>query len=253
MLRIFMKKIALSLAFLAVLLMAISPIASATTAVTDKYSTNWCGYVATAPTPFTSVSASWTVPTLTEDSATAYSGIWVGIGGWYRNSNKLIQVGTEQDVLSGDSSYSVWYEVYPKAPVNIGSISFRDSVTAQISENTGNPPTWHITITDTTNSTTLLDTDVKAKTNFAAEATAEFIVERPLLVVGHQTAPLADFTSVTFNDCTVTANDVSSGLGSLTSAYNVIMTSDGTSSGTILAYPDALSGDSFSVNWGAPP
>jgi hypothetical protein len=248
MLGILLKKIGLTIAFLAVLLMATSPIVLADIDVTERYSTNWCGYVATAPTPFTSVSASWTVPPVESPPATAYSGIWVGIGGWYRNSNKIIQVGTEQDVLSGDASYSVWYEVYPKAPVNVGSVSPGDSVSVEIYENLGNPPTWHITIT--VDSEQILNMGVKAKTNFAAEATAEFIVERPLLVIGHQTAPLADFGTVQFTGCTVMANGDSLGLGSLTSAYKVTMTSDGSSGGTILAYPDALSGDSFTVTWG---
>jgi hypothetical protein len=242
-----MKKIGLSIAFLAVLLMAISPIVAALTP-TPKYSTNWCGYVATAPTPFTSVNASWIVPTVALSPTPAYSGIWVGIGGWYRNSNKLIQAGTEQDVIGGVASYSVWYEVYPKAPVNVATISYGDTVTVEIYENAGNPPTWHIKITVTGEAEPILDTDVKIKTNFAAEATAEFIVERPLLVIGHQTATLADFGTVTFNDCTVNGN----GLGSITSAYNVTMMSTGTSSGTTLAYLSDISGDSLTVTWVSP-
>jgi hypothetical protein len=97
------------------------------------------------------------------------------------------------------------------------------------------------------NSTVLLDIDVKAKTNFAAEASAEFIVERPLLVLGHQIAPLAHFTDVTFSGCT--AGVIS--LTSLDTATAITMTSDGTSSGTSLASPSSLSGDSFTVSWSA--
>jgi hypothetical protein len=245
-----MKKIGLTIAFLAVLLMATSPIVLADIDVTERYSTNWCGYVATAPTPFTSVSASWTVPPVESPPATAYSGIWVGIGGWYRNSNKIIQVGTEQNVIGGVASYSVWYEVYPKAPVPLGSVSPDDTVTVDIHENNGNPPTWHIKITVTGQSEPILDTDVKAKTNFAAEATAEFIVERPLLLVGHQTATLADFETVQFTDCQVTANGEPSGLGSITSAFKVTMTSNGAIDGTVLASPSDLSGNGFTVTWG---
>jgi hypothetical protein len=246
MLGILLKKIGLTIAFLAVLLMATSPIVLAD--VTQKYSTNWCGYVATDPNPFTSVSASWTVPSVAPDSTQAFSGIWVGIGGWYRNSNKIIQVGTEQDVLSdGPPSYSVWYEVYPKAPVTVATISDGATVNVEISENTGNPPTWHIKITVTGETEPILDTDVKAKTNFAAEATAEFIVERPLLLIGHQTTTLVDFGAVTFNDCSINDND----LGSITGALNVTMTSDGTSSGTTLAYLSDISDDSLTVTWGS--
>ncbi len=240
-----MKKEILALSSIAMMtLMIILPAVSAIT-ITPEYTTNWSGYVATAPTPFTSVSASWTVPTVTAASTPAFSAIWTGIGGWYRNSNKLIQAGTEQDVTSGGTSYFAWYEVYPKAPVNLATVNAGDSVTVSIYENKGNPATWHITIT--VNSIKLLDTDVRAKTNFASEASAEFIVERPLLVLGHQLASLADFTDITFSNC----NAGSTGLGSVNSALAVTMTRSGTSSGTTLASPTTLSGNGFTVTWSA--
>jgi hypothetical protein len=247
-----MKKTSFAISCLAMItLMAVWPAVSALT-TTNQNSVNWSGYIATAPTPFTSVSATWTVPSVT-GSTTAFSSAWVGIGGVYRNSNKLIQAGTEQDIISGTPVYTVWYEVYPKPPVTVGTISSGDSVTVSISENSGNPPSWHIKITAVNDNNEPIvslsqDIDVKAKTNFAAEATAEFIVERPLLVVGHQIAPLAEFSSVTFSGCT-TSQD---GLSSLDQALAVTMTSDGTSTGTTLASPDnSLSGDSFTISWNA--
>ena len=240
-----MKKILLTLACLSLATLMLTLPAACGLGVISKYTVNWSGYVAYAPTPFTSVSATWTVPTVT-GSAPAFSAIWTGIGGWYRNSNKLIQAGTEQDALSGGNSYVAWYEVFPQAPVSVGSVNPGDSITVTISENAGNPPSWHITIKDGANK--LADLDVKAKTNLAAEATAEFIVERPLLVVGHQIAPLATFGTVTFTSCTTN----NGGLNSLTSAYAVTMTSDGTSTGTVLAYPsNPPVGNSFTVSWEA--
>lgn len=191
------------------------------------------------------MSASWVIPSVTSTSTPAFSAIWTGIGGWFRNGNKLIQAGSEQDVLSGGAKYSVWYEIYPKAPVTVTTANVGDSVFVSIFENAGRPNTWHITIQ--INSVTKLSSDFRVNTNFAAEATAEWIVERPLLVLGHQIAPLADFGTATFSSCTVNGE----GLSSQTSAIEVTMTRDGTSSGTLLTQPSALSGNSFSVVWDA--
>jgi hypothetical protein len=72
--------------------------------VTNGYSLNWSGYVVTAPGPFTAVNASWTVPSVSAISPPAYSSTWVGIGGLFNNSRRLIQVGTDQDVQDNGTS-----------------------------------------------------------------------------------------------------------------------------------------------------
>jgi len=212
--------------------------------VTTTYSKNWSGYIGNNPHPFNSISASWTVPAVATPSHPSYSSVWIGIGGAYQNSNKLVQAGTEQDVNSdGSTTYYAWYEIYPKLPVNLGPVAPGDSISTSIYRTPGSPPTWHITMIDTTADRTLIDTDIKLKTNFASQASAEFIVERPLIRVGNQLTPLADFNSVTFTNCETDQGSLSA-LGDVT---KVIMTDDGTSSGTHLATPGSLSGDDFSV------
>ena len=58
-------------------------------------STNWSGYAATGGSgAYTSVSGSWTEPTVT-CSQTAYSSFWVGLDGY--NSNTVEQTGTDSD------------------------------------------------------------------------------------------------------------------------------------------------------------
>jgi hypothetical protein len=231
------------------LLFSLVPVSAATTPV---YSRNWTGCVATTSSsaPFTSVSATWTVPLVTGPNSSC-SSVWVGIGGWYTNSSKLIQAGTEQDVDSnGNAIYSAWYEVYPKPPVTITTATVTvnpgDVISVSICQNTAK--TWHITMTDTntSTSTTLLNNDFKLNLNFASRATAEFIVERPLLVVRHQLATLADFNFVNFTGCSANNADLDS-----LDALQVFMTNDGSSGGTELAYPDAPSGSSFTVYYGA--
>ena len=94
-------------------------------------SSNWAGYVATAPTAaqppastglsFTDVTGSWVQPRLTcsagEVGAAAF---WVGLGGSQDSSSALEQIGTEGDCnRSGKAMYSSWYEFVPAGPVTI--------------------------------------------------------------------------------------------------------------------------------------
>ncbi|MGH1552821.1 G1 family glutamic endopeptidase [Streptomyces sp. L7] len=75
-------------------------------------STNWSGYAATGSTgAYTSVTSSWTQPTVTCGSATTYSSFWVGLDG-YSNS-ALEQTGTEADCIGGKATYGAWWEVLP--------------------------------------------------------------------------------------------------------------------------------------------
>jgi archaellum component FlaF (FlaF/FlaG flagellin family) len=224
------------------------PRASAVPAVTTAYSANWSGYVATDPYPYTSVSASWTVPSVSATFPPVYSAVWVGIGGVDRNSNRLLQAGTEQDVLSnGTASYYAWHEVYPRPSVLVTYISPGDSITVTISKVPGNVSAWRIMIVR--NSGTILNLTINTRTNLASEATAEFIVERPSILPRNQLARLANFGTITFSDC----NTNQGALASLTSALMVIMTSNASSSGTYLAQPGALemAANSFSVQYSA--
>jgi len=224
------------------------PRASALPAVATYYSANWSGYVATNPTPYTSVSASWTVPAVSATSPPAYSAVWVGIGGVDRSSNRVLQAGTEQDALSnGTATYYAWHEVYPRPSAFVAYISPGDSITVTISQVPSNATAWRILIVR--NSATILDLTVNTRINLASEATAEFVVERPSLRPGNQLTTLANFGSVTFSGCSTNQG----ALASLTGADMLIMTSNNTSSGTHLAQPSTLEGttNGFSILYSA--
>lgn len=64
---------------------------------TNWASTNWAGYADYSGT-YTSATGSWQVPALST-STTGYSSVWVGVGGF--SGSTVIQIGTEQDCLSG--------------------------------------------------------------------------------------------------------------------------------------------------------
>src|ERR1044071_5102244 len=83
--------------------------------ISNSTSTNWSGYAVTG-NRFTSVSASWTQPSVT-CSATAYSSFWVGLDG--DTSNTVEQTGTDADCSGSTPQYYAWYEMYPKFPVNL--------------------------------------------------------------------------------------------------------------------------------------
>jgi hypothetical protein len=77
-------------------------------------SANWAGYAVTTNAPYTSASAIWQVPNVTNDgvsSGTEYVLNWVGIGGFADQT--LIQLGTEEAVsTSGATAFYAWYELW---------------------------------------------------------------------------------------------------------------------------------------------
>jgi hypothetical protein len=79
---------------------------------------NWSGYVASSPTRsqryFTSVTATWTVPTAhcRRAKRASSSAVWVGLGGYHTAAQE--EVGTNSNCsASGKASYSAWFELVP--------------------------------------------------------------------------------------------------------------------------------------------
>lgn len=178
-------------------------------------------------------------------SLPAYSSVWVGVGGWYSNSNRLIQIGTDQDVLNnGSAVYYAWREVYPGLAVPVAYVSPGDSITATVSQVSANASTWHMLIVR--NSATLLNLTIHARVNVASEDTADFVVERPATGRRNQLTTLANFKNVTFSNCTTNQGLITS----LTSVAMVVMRVGNTTS-EILAQPTALdqSTSGFSVRY----
>ena len=87
-------------------------------------SSNWAGYVVTgADTSYTSVTGTWKQPKVTcgANDAGASAAFWVGLGGYFKSSQALEQIGTSADCDSttGQPSYYAWYELVPDASVTI--------------------------------------------------------------------------------------------------------------------------------------
>jgi hypothetical protein len=175
-------------------------------------SANWSGYAEAGH--YTSISASWTVPTVTAGAGATtrgrfgrqaptsawYSATWTGIDGF--NSSNLIQAGTEQDYYGGSPHYSAWWEILPAAETVISEpVSPGDVVSVSIVQTptvVGVPSgrgrataeyEWTITLSDTapTHPWRFVTTQPYAGTG----SSAEWVVEAP--EVNGAIAALADY------------------------------------------------------------
>ncbi len=220
---------------------------SAATLIVAEESSNWSGYVATGGT-FSSVSGSWTVPSVTcPADTTTYSSQWIGIDG--DESDTVEQDGTGASCLSGTPHYDAWYEMYGDAAVNGGAevalssssypVSPGDAMTASVSI-AGS--TWTLAIADTTRDWNY-SIGIASPSPAPARSSAEWIAERP--EVGWSLSALSDFGSVSFTGASATDN-ATSGPISAFSFQPLEMVG-----ATLLAAPGALApnGESFTDSW----
>jgi hypothetical protein len=184
-------------------------------------SDNWAGYVLSSYQTGQSYSAmqgAWTVPTVSSSYASnartwEYSSSWIGIGGSCEDSacantdSSLIQIGTEQDIYSDDTStdYYAWYELLPADQVVIPyTVQPGDAITASITcgaSCSAATQSWTMTMTDATAGWTYSKTVSYA----ASELSAEWI-EEATSTCGRRNctiAPLPDFGQISFNQSTV--------------------------------------------------
>jgi hypothetical protein len=155
-------------------------------------SSNWSGYAVTGST-YTSVTGTWTVPTVAASRTATYSSNWIGIDGF--NDSNLIQTGTESDYYNGSAHYDAWWEILPAAETVIPSITVKPGDTLSASITKGSGSTWTIKITDGSQSFTT------TKTYSAPLSSAEWIEEAPSL--GGRVATLANYGHTTFDSGTV--------------------------------------------------
>ena len=237
-----MRRISFAFAVAAVVAVAVPALAAGSPAgrarldpnhkITQSTSSNWSGYAALNST-FTSVSASWTQPSVTcQPGETSYSSFWVGLDGY--NSNTVEQTGTDADCSSGTPRYYAWYEMYPKFPVNFSNpVAPGDQMSASVVAGSGGKFT--LTITDATQHWSQVTTQ---RLNKASLSSAEVIAEAPSSRGG--VLPLANFGTVKFSN--VAANNTS---------FTSFTTDpiDMVSGSTTKAKTSNLSGGSFSVTW----
>jgi hypothetical protein len=195
-------------------------------------SQNWSGFVANGG-KFTSVSGSWTVPTVdcssTPDGVVA---LWVGLDG--AGSRTVEQTGTFSACQQGSASYAAWYEAFPAASILLSNpVGPGDTMSASVTSVGSN--TFTLVLTDNSRGWTSTN-NIQVRGRLAS---AEAIVEAPS--VHGQIVPLANFGTAGFNNVVVN--------GSALAAVHPTPVTMATLSGVIKAVPGPVSGGSFSVAW----
>jgi Peptidase A4 family len=191
---------------------------------------NWGGYAATG-SGFTSVTATWTEPSVTCNSTNDLYAPWVGIDGY--GSNTVEQTGVATDCSSGRPVYQAWYEMYPASPVYLSLSSYPVAA--------GNSFTGTVTFVGSSKFTlTLVNNSrgwtytITKKLSSARRLSAEVIIESP-------TGAYPNFGSVTFTNAKVNGNTLGS--------YNPVAM-DPSANGVYEAHASALSGGtSFSMTY----
>ncbi|MDH6109049.1 hypothetical protein P3T36_006028 [Kitasatospora sp. MAP12-15] len=189
----------------------------------------WGGYAMTGET-YTSVTGSWTVPTL-NCSATRNSAVspWIGIDGW--SSSSVEQIGFDQDCTNGVAGYFPWVEMYPA-----NSIYFTETVKA------GDHIDATVSVSGTTFTLTESDTTqgwskTYHETGSYALSSAEAILED----LGSNIPQVAGFGSVNFTN--LTANGVAFASAGTANATSIERRN------TLLTKNSALGSGSFSISW----
>jgi hypothetical protein len=168
---------------------AASPVGAPIVGLRHSTSSNWSGYAAYNQT-FSSVSATWTQPSVSCGSQNTYSAFWAGLDGY--NSNSVEQTGTEADCSNGAATYYSWYEMYPHPSYYAGvTVVPGHSYTATVSYSGG---VFTLTLTDNSQSGNSFTT--RQRLNSAKRTSAEAIVEAPY---SGGILPLANFGTANFS------------------------------------------------------
>ncbi|HUQ42251.1 MAG TPA: G1 family glutamic endopeptidase [Candidatus Limnocylindrales bacterium] len=160
-------------------------------------SSNWSGYSASGGS-FTSVTGTWTVPTVAA-TINGADATWVGIGGI--DTRDLIQAGTQATVSGGDVTYNAWIEMLPASskPISL-SVNPGDSVTVSITQKTALD--WTIELRNNTTGGRYNTTVQYRSTN----SSAEWVQEAPS--TGGGLVPLDAFGTLRFMNATAVRDGV---------------------------------------------
>jgi len=202
-----------------------------TPASVTSSSSNWSGYAASGGT-FTSVTATWTVPSVSANS-TGADATWVGIGGL--SSRDLLQAGTQAMVDGSGVTYTSWIEMLPQSSRDVPlSISAGDSVTVSITQQSGND--WLIAMKNNTTGGTYNVTVQYSSSN----SSAEWVQEAPS--VGRGLVSLDQFGAVQFSGASAVRDGKAMSLSALGAKAITMINGQGQP----IAQPSTLSSDGSS-------
>jgi hypothetical protein len=179
----------------------------------EQNSLNWAGYAVTGTT-FSSVSATWVVPTAScTKNATQLDSTWVGLDGFAASDPTVEQIGTDSDCVktrgrhSGTPIYYAWLEMFPK-PTQLLPLSIYP----------GEVISGSVTVSGSTYTLTLTNGVWTYPVSFTPagpfqNSSAEWITEAPTRcsVSGAcSIVPLADFGQIVFSGALANGQPISS-------------------------------------------
>ncbi len=208
-------------------------VSPAPTTPDDTTSSNWSGYVETDG-PFTAITGTFVVPSVTHYLAGSTVSEWVGVDGWANRS--LIQAGVnEVPQSSGEVLVEPWWEVLPARQKDATGVvvAVGDRVTVTIGRVSG--PIWSIRLTDRTNGD-VFSTDKEYEGQLSS---AEWIVEANEQADGKVTQLAHYGPRVSFTKLGVT--------GPQTTVIRVVMSQQGEPVST----PSAAIRGAMSVSYGS--
>ena len=240
-----MRGLSLSLRALVCATVAGGALALAAGPAAASTSSNWAGYVVSAPgASFSDIKGTWIEPTANCTGTTAASAFWIGLGGAAQSSAGLEQIGSSADCQSGRPSYYAWYEILPAASVTLPvRISPGDTISAEFA---ANDITFIFTLSDVTTGETYSTTTT---VDNPAVDSAEWIAEAPSICASKcRILPLANFGSVGFSAASATADTHT---GTISDSLWTSDTVRLASRSVVQALPSSLSDDgaSFTVEW----
>jgi hypothetical protein len=170
--------------------------------LTQVQSTNWSGYADTSST-FSTVTGSWTEPSVSCTNRNTFAVFWVGIDGF--TSGSVEQDGTLAECSGGSAFYFTWWEMFPTNAIQVvgSSVQPGDSISSSVVRS---GTSYTLKVTDSTHPANSFTTTQSCAS--CANSSAEWIAEAPSGSGG--VLPLANFHSWTLSGATVNSGVISS-------------------------------------------
>jgi hypothetical protein len=150
---------------------------------------DWSGYASSSTTKqeYTSVTATWKIPTLTCTAEQELSSQWVGLDGY--SNNTVEQVGVLDWCFEGTAFYYTWWEMFPANSMTVGQTAKPgDLIVAKVSRS---GTSYTLALTDSTTTGNNISTKQSCAAATCLNQSAEWIDERPAYATTG-IAPLAD-------------------------------------------------------------
>lgn len=174
----------------------VRPRADADATVTSE---TWFGYAAYSGS-YTSVESTWVEPTVDCSKGGGETSIWVGLDG--ATNSTVEQTGTEVSCsLTGQASYSAWWETYPSNIMQTykDTVKPGDMLTAKVTFE-GNDK-YDLYLTDKTQDWT--EDNLEQGASGASNSSAEVVGETPEIIPGYVFFNLPDFGTLNFTNSLV--------------------------------------------------